>query len=222
MFWLAGVLLGCSSVVPAGEGEPFAADPPGAYVYRCDGERLLLVRVLGDSIRVQEDLYIVTLPRVVSASGARYGAHGVTFWSRGTEAMFELPHGRLERCRGYRAGTPWEASRLLGYDFRAVGQEPGWVVEIDVDRRMHVLADYGEVEFFTARPTVAALAGGTTEYRAGSSAGEVVVTVHERPCEDVMSGEAFPRTVMLGYDGREFSGCGRTRDDPPPAAPEGV
>ena len=35
--------------------------------------------MMGDSVRVQEDLYTVTLPRVVSASGARYSAGGVTY-----------------------------------------------------------------------------------------------------------------------------------------------
>ena len=165
--------------------------------------------MMGDSVRVQEDLYGVTLPLAVSASGARYSAGGVTYWSKGRSAMFELPDGRLEDCEGDRAETPWDVSRLLGYDVRGIGQEPGWIVEIDLDRRMHVLADYGEVEFFTSRPAVTTPAPGETIYRAPSPEGDVVVTVTEQPCEDVMSGERSPRTVLLAFGGRELRGCGR-------------
>ena len=76
-------------------------------------------------------------------------------------------------------------------------------------RRMHVLADYGEVEFFTSRPAVTTPAPGETIYRAPSPEGDVVVTVTEQPCEDVMSGERSPRTVLLAFGGRELRGCGR-------------
>ena len=34
------------------------------------------------------------LPRLISASGARYGSAGVTFWSKGREALFQQS-GRL-------------------------------------------------------------------------------------------------------------------------------
>jgi membrane-bound inhibitor of C-type lysozyme/uncharacterized membrane protein len=216
--WLAALLVGCSPAVPESVDETFSAGAQGAYVYRCEGDRRLLVRMMGDSVRVQEDLYAVTLPLAPSASGARYSAGGATYWSKGRAAIFEISGGRLEDCQGDRAETPWELSRLLGYDLRGVGQEPGWIVEIDLDRRMHVLADYGEIEFFTSRPTVTTLAGRATAYRAQSPRGEVAVTVHEQSCEDVMSGEPSPRTVLLAFGGRELTGCGWSSEDPLPPA----
>lgn len=178
-----------------------------AYVYRCGDDTRFLVWMMGDSVRVQHELESAVLPLARSASGARYARDGLVYWSKGNEARFETPHGVFEGCPGQPAETPWEVSHLLGYDFRAVGQEPGWVVQID-EARMHVLADYGEVEFFTEAPRPEETTEGTTTYRAGSERGEVVVAVREQPCEDVMSGEPFPFAVTLSFGGRTLDGCG--------------
>ena len=70
----------------------------------------------------------MTLPHVVSASGARYSNGAGTFWNKGREATFEL-NGRTQTCRERR--EPWQEAADRGVDFRAVGQEPGWFLEID-------------------------------------------------------------------------------------------
>lgn len=209
------MFVGCRTAERSEPAATFSDRPGAAYVYDCGLEARFVVRPLGDSVRLQQDLFTVVLPRVAAASGARYERGGVVFWSRGPEARIESPAGSFGQCRGQAAGDPWEVSHLLGYGFRAVGQEPGWVVEIDDDRRMHVLADYGEIEFFTARPGREAGPAGETRHRADSERGEVVVTVREAPCEDAMSGEPFPRTVTLAFEQRLLEGCGRPLPAPP-------
>src|SRR5690606_15932024 len=50
---------------------------------------------------------------------------------------------------------------------------------------------------------------GERRYRSRPGGHDLRVVVEEDPCEDVMSGEAFPATVTVVLDGREYRGCGR-------------
>lgn len=204
----AAAVAACGPAIGAGAGANVSALEGLAYVYQCERDERFVVRVEADSVRLHRELLSTTLPQTRAASGTRYSAGGMTFWSRGLEARLETPADTLVACRGTPASTPWEVSRLLGYDFRAVGQEPGWVVEVDLDRRMHVLAEYGAVEFFTREPEMQAPAPGTTTYLADSPEGVVVLEVRSEPCQDIMSGEAFPKSVTLRLGGEEYEGCG--------------
>ena len=144
----------------------------------------------------------------MAASGARYSDGTREFWSRGAEARLEAPGYSLQGCVAAPADDPWQVSRLLGYDFRAIGQEPGWMVEVESGRRMHVLADYGDIEFITGPPLEEEV-GGATVYRAEQENQEVVLRVTPGDCQDVMSGEAFPARATLELDGRLLEGCGQ-------------
>lgn len=206
----------CAGVRGDEVAEPIDVAPNATYVYRCGEDADFVVRFVGDSVRLQRDLDVVVLRQAVSASGARYARDGMVFWDKGGTARIETPAGAFQDCAGRRAETPWEVSALLGYDFRAVGQEPGWMVEIAEGRRVHVLADYGEVEFFTSAPRIETGPDGATVHRADSELGEVVVSVREEACEDVMSGQRFPRSVTLALEGRVLEGCGTRL----PGAPE--
>lgn len=209
-FCTAAVILGaCAPASPTPSAEAYGLEQSAAYVYRCDGDRRFILRTLGDSVRLQRELLAVTLPVIDSASGVRYHAGGTTLWTRGSEARLHTETETLEGCRGTIAPTPWEVSRLLGYDFRAIGQEPGWVVEVDLDHRMHVLADYGEIEFYTPPPDVRSDDEGVTIYRAEAGGRHVTLSIRETPCADAMSGERFPTTAVLTLEEAVYHGCGR-------------
>src|SRR5690606_2524645 len=66
-----------------------------------------------------------------AASGAPVAVHFVA------EAM-ELP-----------VVDPWEQARLAGVDFRAIGQEPGWLADIWDGQRIELLLDYGDTRITT-------------------------------------------------------------------------
>lgn len=107
------------------------------------------------------------------------------------------------------AASPWEAARRRGVDFRAVGQEPGWVLEVYNDSLVVLEADYGADRL--AIPTNAAPATGNAFTFDGREGGRMLsVVVTEAPCQDTMSGEAYPATVTVRLDGeRSLQGCGR-------------
>jgi heat shock protein HslJ len=149
------------------------------------------------------------LPQVVAASGTRYAAAGVTFWSEGDEASLETPFGSYRGCRSRPAATPWEESRLLGYEFRAIGQEPGWTLEIDEGRSIRFIGDYGERRVHTPAPEPEHDLAGRVTYRAKTEGADLVVAIQRTDCEDVMSGAAMTHDVTVVVNGAEYRGCGR-------------
>ena len=108
-----------------------------------------------------------------------------------------------------RPGAPdqWEEARTRGIDFRAVGQEPGWYVEIDHEGSMRLLYDYAEREAVLPAP-LPLVTGGQTTYAAASRQHTLSVISEARVCADSMSGAEYPRTVTVTIDGRRLQGCG--------------
>jgi len=104
----------------------------------------------------------------------------------------------------------WESARAAGVDFRAVGQEPGWLLDIYQRDRIRFLWDYGEqlADFGLSPPTYPQ--EGVTRYEVYSDGRALVVTIRRFPCQDGMSGEAYPSTVEVVIDGRTLNGCGRS------------
>ncbi|MFN3596969.1 MAG: COG3650 family protein [Rubricoccaceae bacterium] len=107
------------------------------------------------------------------------------------------------------AASPWEAARARGVAFRAVGQEPGWVLEVYNDSLVVLEADYGTDRL--AMPIRATLVTGNEFSFDGRPDGRMLsVVAVEAPCRDTMSGEAYPATVTVRLDGeRSLQGCGR-------------
>ena len=107
------------------------------------------------------------------------------------------------------AGVPWEDARRRGVDFRAIGQEPGWMLEIDHEKSLFLLADYGEKKVTMPAPAPRD-SGGVVIYEAKTDTNRLTVIVREAVCHDAMSGEEMTHTVTLNLDGTEYRGCGRS------------
>ncbi len=104
----------------------------------------------------------------------------------------------------------WDAARAAGIDFRAIGQEPGWIVDIYTQGRIVALLDYGEtlIEFPRTDPTHPA--EGATRYETQTTSHSLSITILRTPCQDAMSGDPYPTSVELVVDGRALTGCGRS------------
>lgn len=187
----------------------------GTYVYTCPDGLRFSARFQGDTAFVTLPDRELRLPQVISASGARYAAGGYLFWIKGDEALFETPAGSHEGCEAQRVDSPWEVSRLLGFDFRGIGQEPGWLIEIDNGRLIHLLLDYGERRINLPAPEPVRDQSGALVYEIRTEAHSARVSIEERPCRDIMSGEEFTHTVTVTIDGSEYRGCGRNLSSTP-------
>jgi putative lipoprotein len=109
-------------------------------------------------------------------------------------------------CRERR--EPWQEAADRGVDFRAVGQEPGWFLEIDNEKQIRVVYDYAEHQLI-APVTSPASKGSTVFYDMMVDSQRVLITIEETQCSDAMSGEAFPRSVAVTIGTRTLHGCGR-------------
>ena len=151
---------------------------------------------------------VLTLPHAASASGARYAdAAGNTFWSKGMEATLTLAGAADQPCRQTDQGSPWDAAKARGSVFRGIGTEPGWSVEVGggASPRLWAELDYGELEIDVpgTRRTAEGYVGSTRDGRAVS-----LVTKKEH-CNDGMSDNAYPASVILTVGGKTYRGCGR-------------
>jgi hypothetical protein len=128
-------------------------------------------------------------------------------------------------------GIPWRAmgSRLIGIgadralapwdgvffeltrdtDFRAVGQEPGWLLEIRKAREIRLITDYGADTTVTPVPPAETdSATGARTYRPVAGARDLRVLIQPTACTDAMSGESYETTVTVTLEGRAYHGCG--------------
>ncbi|MGK7313625.1 MAG: hypothetical protein ACN0LA_15530 [Candidatus Longimicrobiales bacterium M2_2A_002] len=103
----------------------------------------------------------------------------------------------------------WERARRAGVDVRAVGQEPGWYVEITRGAGLLAVVDYGQDTLRLPAPEPEEGPGGERVYRVVTAEHELAVVLEERECRDAMNGMLHPLTVTLRLDGRELRGCGR-------------
>ncbi|MGE5442404.1 MAG: MliC family protein [Bacteroidota bacterium] len=92
---LATAVLAATTAIVVGcaRSDPTA---PRRVTFVCPGGTLLLAAFFPDDdrMRLTVDGTDYDLPRLISASGARYGSAGVTFWNKGREALFQR-HERL-------------------------------------------------------------------------------------------------------------------------------
>jgi uncharacterized membrane protein len=101
----------------------------------------------------------------------------------------------------------WHAAKLRGVAFRAIGQEPGWLLEITNGEEILLVTDYGKnknsypfvkpQEDKNARKTVFQINADTS------------VLIEGKACNDTMSGESFEVTVTVTQGGKKLKGCGR-------------
>ena len=102
----------------------------------------------------------------------------------------------------------WHAARLRGISFRAIGQEPGWLLEITNGEKIYLITDYGQTKITSpyVDPNVNP-AQHTTVFTVKDQKLEIIIEGKE--CSDVMSGEKFNVSVFVTLKGKKFKGCGK-------------
>lgn len=182
-----------------------------AYAYDCDGLKVT-VRPGDEELTVILPDRSMVLPQVEAASGAKYADGDNGFWGRGINSGQLTLDGKDIPCELDRPATPWVDARARGAVFRGVGQEPGWHVEVHPERIVMVY-QYGQKRVVVPNTGTAASADQSKrDWQATTEDHELLLTVEDRACTDVMSGEMFPATVAVTLDGRQYTGCGRDLD----------
>jgi putative lipoprotein len=184
---------------------PLPPVAPQVAVYDCEGQPL--------TVRSDEqamELWWAQTPRSAplrlvaapGASGVRYAGAGISFRSEGDRARIEGP-GEDRRCRLLSERRPWREAWLRGVDFRAVGQEPGWQLELTEGGETVLIRDYGAHRERWTTPPATAIEHGWRREVEGLRIDWLV-----QDCEDLMSGQRYPARVRLLRDGETLQGCG--------------
>jgi putative lipoprotein len=216
MLILAGLAAGCRSADPAAHrsADPVAhLAPLAAYAFDCDSApSFVLARIeggteAGEAVDLILPVRRYRLPRVVAASGVHYAAGAVSVWNKGREATLEVD-GRVSRCVENRPRSIAEDARARGVEFRATGNEPGWMFELLPDRLVFVDA-YGARRITTPRPArQSGSPSGGDVYLAVTESHRLTLRIRPTPCVDTMSGDRHGSTVEVELDGTRYRGCG--------------
>lgn len=105
--------------------------------------------------------------------------------------------------------APWDKAKARNVGFRAVGNEPGWLVEVGLGEApgLHAELDYGDRIIDVARTQ--ALPGNSGVAGTATDGVTVELRIQREPCSDDMSGERFLASVQLRVGDRSYRGCGR-------------
>ena len=155
-----------------------ALDPQPPVQFRC-GEQAVTLRHFGELSTLQAAGRTYTLHPVRTASGAKLVSvddERTSIWVKGDAAMLEL------------AGVAQPECLLVGEKplFRAVGNEPGWRLDVRADG-LSLLVDNGDTHVFAPSPLVVA-GDGMRSYEAVSAGGPLTAVVFARHCVDSLSG----------------------------------
>jgi len=196
-------------IISASSYQPVQA-PAKTYVYECSGGHSFTIRIEGEKARLFLPDRIMSLPRVQSDYGMKFSDGSVTFQIEGDDVSLDLGNEIYHGCQNDLAKAIRVTAKLRGIDFRAVGNEPGWSLEIDNDGSILFINNYGEDQYVFATPEpVIDQQSGTTIYLVQDAGHTVTIILRDQQCHDDMSGEPFDTTVTLIFDGRRLRGCGK-------------
>jgi uncharacterized membrane protein len=104
----------------------------------------------------------------------------------------------------------WEKAKAEGVHFRAVGNEPGWLVEIIDDKRIRFVNDYGKLEMKAPVDDLwVGPAGEDKIYYVENDAIQFQVIIMKKSYQDTMSGENYPYQVRVVFPNKSYIGGGR-------------
>lgn len=179
------------------------------FAYNCDDTLQFTAHVTKDSTWLfLQDTTLKVLP-VEAGSGAKYEGSKYIYWSKGDEAILQQPQGSFMTCQSVRKERSWAAAKLRGIDFRAVGQEPGWFLELKQKGQTRYVGNYGQDTLVADTPEPATTDESGTEYNIQTEEQKLKITITETPCTDSMNGMEFPQTVTVTVNGNTYKGCGR-------------
>jgi membrane-bound inhibitor of C-type lysozyme len=205
---LIGLIVSCSNAKDIQDNES-APDLFKAYVYECNNFSFI---AKFDAEKVWLFLLdkTISLEKQVSASGTLYSDGNLVFWGKGEQARLEIDQTIYTDCKNNPARAVWETAKLHGVDFRATGNEPGWILEIKEYGKTIFITGYGQRKYtFKTSHSVVDYVAKRTIYKSQSNEHTLEIFLESKSCFDSMSGEEFETTVFVGMDGLGYHGCGK-------------
>ncbi len=105
---------------------------------------------------------------------------------------------------------PWAKARAEGVVFRALGNEPGWLIEVNQDESIKFINHYGEMEIKV--PVNDIWVGPDGEDKIYYVENEVIpfqLIIIKKNYQDTMSGEVFPYQARVIFPEKSYTGGGK-------------
>lgn len=150
---------------------------------------------------------MTVLSQVRSASGVRYQDGDTLFWMKEEQAMLSYEGTFYRQCLRQPEKEARDPSEFRPVDFRAVGNEPPWLLEVVSGHNLNLITDYGQKRLQLEEP-VLTQQGDKRSYRVQDEANRVAVTISHKACQDSMADKVWPETVSVWWNGRHLTGCG--------------
>jgi uncharacterized membrane protein/membrane-bound inhibitor of C-type lysozyme len=211
---MMSMLTGCTSLPRTGEQDSVTLShppKPQTYVFECEDKYSFVARHENQVVWLFLPHKTVNLHQAPSDSGLKFCDGKNTFWLENNNATLAYGNEYYQDCPNNRARAIWEHAKLNGVDFRAVGNEPGWYMEIYESNKLLFVADYGEVrydDFYLPEPEVFPHARKTI-YIFAIDEHELEITIEGKLCHDTMVEEQYESKVTVNLDGKKYHGCGK-------------
>ena len=176
-------------------------------VYTCNDYEFVARLGPGEMALWLPDRYVI-LSQVRSASGTLYQEGKVSFWSKGEEAMLTVDGEDHKNCHLLPGRAVWEDARRRGVDFRGVGSDPDWSIEIRKGRQLLFMLD-NDTQRILVPEEVNHTEPEAQIYAGATAAQDLRVEILDLPCVDATSESTFPNTVVVMLNGRGYQGCGQ-------------
>ena len=197
------------------------SDSSSTYSYRCEGndqageDQVIVVTVNGDRGHLfsrQASQAIQRQPGTPAFAGddVYYLPAQPADLAPGQTAEITIKEEKLLNCKNNPRAAVWEGAKLRGVSYRAIGQEPPWVLEIDRENGFLLVTGYGaEKQQFSYIEPVTDSTQRTSSYTSEANGEAITITIQGRDCRDSMSGEAFSSQVAISWREQSLRGCGR-------------
>ena len=214
-FFLLGlislIITACADQKENAEKEPPKIPEPKAFYFDCDSTFGFAVHMNdeGSTAKIYIGKKALKMKRVESASGEKFSDGKNTFWLKGNEALLEFEDSTYTGCTENIKKTVLEKAKVRGVDYRAVGQEPGWTLEIMTDGTMILTTNYGENVYHFKTPRYEMkLKEKSLVYNAENDKHKIEVRIINERCSDSMSGNTYYNKVEVVLDDKRLKGCG--------------
>ena len=202
-----------AATAPAPARTPVADEVPAgvlrAYVWQCaDGQTLVMRNLLREKA-IAIDFHDGTrrLDQTVSASGARYADSAMVFWTKGSAATLERQGAPAVRCEERRADSLREDARVRGVVYRALGNEPGWILEVGPASKLSWITNYGADRYDFEQAQATNAPDGAIVYAAQKDAVSIKASIKAERCVDDGDVE-YDHVVTVESGGQTYRGCG--------------
>lgn len=206
---LALILLfvGASAYAAADIRQIVEVEKAQTFVFHCDDDYTFVAQIEGGSAWLFLPADTLELAQV-SADTFRKG--NLLFQIDGQLCLLKEGDGISRQCKNNRREAIWEHAKLNGADFRAIGNEPGWNLEIHGGSKAILVTGYGSKRYeINLLPPQVNREVKTTVFTSSTGEPRVTLKIMGEHCSDTMSGEQFETTVEVDLDGKILRGCGR-------------